>query len=195
LQYEKFVGQELERLGGDDSDEFRMNYMCEWRESRVIAINVRTFTEQALNDFERGKSPYGFQVAGLDVAKSHDSSVLTVMAIDLDNPFYNRTVLGTGDKDKQVFYKKIIIDWMEMQGAFEGGDGQYNQLVQYLMDTGVRVLVVDATTIGNPVYERIQVLLEGQIRVEPYIFSTQSKHILYKYYLQEMHAKRIFYTA
>jgi hypothetical protein len=192
--YAKFIDQELIRCGGEDTEEFKMNFRCMWQDSRLVAINERIFGDAAL-DIDAGPSREGFQVAGLDIGKTNDSSVLTTMEIDFDRPITSQLALPGADNDDNIFYRKIILDWLEMFGSFEGDSGQYNTLIEYLLQTNVQILVVDATTMGDPVYERIEALCGGSIQVFPYQFNTASKSHLYKYYLQEVNARRVYYAA
>lgn len=196
LLYEKYVMKELHRLGGEGNDEFKMNFMCLWQETRVIAIREGVFKRAAIGDMEAGAGYHGMlQVAGLDVAKVHDATVLTLMGVDMNRPLVNRTTMPGADEDKQIYYKKTILDWVELSGSFEGNTGQYSQLVRYLLGTSVKILVIDATTMGDPVYERIQALLGDSIDCVPYRFSSLTKSNLYRYYLQEIHAGRVQYAA
>lgn len=194
LNYEKFVNSEVDRLGGTDSEEFKMNFRCLWLESRLIAINETIFGQAAL-DMEAMPTPHGFQVGGLDIGKTNDSSVLTIMTIDFENPVVNTDALPGADEEKQVYHRKIIIDWMEMAGSFEGNSGQYATLANYLRGTNLQVLLIDATSIGDPVYERIEAMLGGSIQCLPFKFNAPNKSKLYRYYLQELHARRVYYAA
>lgn len=195
LNYEKFIEGEIKKLGGTDSEEFKMNYCCQWQESRIIAVSPRKFKEARLLNVEAGRSTRGFQVAGLDIGKTIDATVLTVGFVDMQHPIVNKYFLPGADEDRQFFYNKTILDWLEIYGDFTGGEGQYQQLVDYLSMTNVKVLCVDATTVGNPVCEQLDAMLGGSITVVPVVFSLVSKHNLYKYYLTELHAGRVKYAA
>ena len=199
LSYEKSLEGTLVRLGGEAearrNPEFQMNYMCLWRESRVIAVREEIFRAAALPNLEAGFRQGGVQVAGLDIGKVIDSTVLTVIDVDMANPIRNPHVMPGADSDKQLYYPKTITDWLEMQGSFEGYTGQYAKLVDYLLQTSVQILVIDATTLGDPVYERIAAMVGDSIICIPYRFSSMSKALLYKYYLQELHSRRLFYAA
>ncbi len=196
LLYEKYVTKELHRLGGEGNDEFKMNFCCMWQETRVIAIREGVFKKAAIGDMEAGQNFHQLvQVAGLDIAKVHDSTVLTLMGIDMSRPLVNRNTMPGADEDKQVYYRKTVLDWVELQGAFEGYTGQYAQLVKYLLGTSVKVLVIDATTMGDPVYERISAIIGDSIECVPFRFSAMSTSNLYRYYLQEPHAGRLSYVA
>ena len=201
LNYEKVMAKERAAAGGEDSPEFKMNYKCLWQESRVIAVRSAIFREAALDGeggrgvLERGPQRHGTQVAGLDIGKVNDSTVLTVMNVDYGNPIINPFRTSDSDEEKQFYYRKTILDWVEMQGSFEGDTGQYRTLVEYLLRTSVQVLVIDATAIGDPVYERIEAMIGGNITCVPFKFSAMTKSNLYKYYLQELHSGRIRYAA
>jgi len=202
LNYDKFVQSEITRLGGTDTLEFKMNFKCLWQESRSIAISPALMDKLALDGkngrplVEAGPRLSGLLVAGLDVAKSNDKTVLTLMEVHKDLPIVNKVRLPEADEDKQVYYQKTILDWLEMEGTFEGDEGQYRQLVQYIAMTGITVLVVDATAMGDPVYERIDAMIGGSVQVIPYRFTgATAKHVCQKYYMQELNAGRIRYAA
>lgn len=199
LNYEKSLKGDIFRLGGEAearrNPEFQMNYMCLWRESRVIAIREDVFRAGGLTFLEAGRRRGALQVGGLDIGKIIDSTVLTVGEVDMANPIHNPFYLPEADLDKQNYYVKTIVDWLELGGSFEGNTGQYRMLVEYLMDMSVAILVVDCTAIGDPVFERIQALVGDSINCVPYRFGGVSKSILYKYYLQEVHASRLLYPA
>lgn len=196
LNYRKFVDSEITRLGGPgigtETLEFKMNFRCLWNESRVIAITPDVLRSMEANDVEAGPRIGGFMVAGLDIAKTSDRTVLTLMEVDKSTPHLNRNYLPGADEDKQLYYSKTITDWVELQGTFEGNSGQYASLLNYLRQVTVQVLVVDITGMGDPVFERIQEMVGGDITCVPFRFSNAAvKSQLYKYYMQEIHAGRL----
>ena len=195
LNYEKTVSAKLASLGGVESDEFKMNYGCKWMESRIIAVSDETMKRAEVPALESGPAHRGAQVAGLDIGKVNDSTILTTIVVDTENPVINRVYLPESDVDKQKYYPKTIIDWVELGGAFEGSSGQYARLVDYLQQTAIKVLVIDATAIGDPVFERIEAMVGGSIVCVPYKFTSVSKSLLYKYYLQELNSGRVAYAA
>lgn len=195
LNYKKFVDAEIARLGGTENEEFKMNFRCLWMESRVIAIPPALLKRMERPDLESGPRYSRFRVAGLDVAKTSDSTVLTIMDVDIDAPIVNMIHLDGADPEKQLYYHKTIIDWLELQGAFEGSDGQYNALIQFLRRMNVSMLVGDATGMGDPVFERIEALVGDSVQCIPYKFSAATKSRLYKYYVQELVAGRISVAA
>lgn len=199
LNYEKWVMAELARLGGNkDAEEFKMNFRLKWQDSRVVAIKESLLRDQSLSGEEMNvPKHFGFQVAGLDVAKEQDSTVLTVMEVDLTQPLMDegQVARDADDDGEQVLYfNKYILGWLEQQGSFEGK--QYKAIVDFLGNYSVSFMYVDATGIGDPVCERLQVLLEPMgIEVEPFRFTMASKSDLFKYYLQELNAHRVWSPA
>lgn len=194
LNYERYVNEQI-RQHGIDSDEFQMNFGCKWKETRIIAIKNSTLMAARVLSHERGRSRMGFQVAGLDIGGMHDATVLSTIFVDREHPIINSTHVPEADEDRQIFYPKILMDWKEFMGDFEGDDGQYNLLYQYLMETNVQILAIDATSIGNPVFQRMSAMLEPQIICYPFVFSTPTKHNLYKYYIQELSSGRFKFAA
>lgn len=200
LMYEKSLEVLFVRLGGEAEArrnvEFQMNYMCLWKESRVIAVRQEVLRRARILDLEKGPRRGLVQVAGLDIGKIIDYTVLTIGEVDMANPVRNPHMLMEADPDKQVYYPKTIIDWLEMQGAFEGYTGQYATLVKYLALFNVQVLVIDSTALnGDAVFERIEAMVGDSIICVPYKFSSMSKALLYKYYLQELHSGRLRFAA
>jgi len=196
LKYEKWLIGELQRLAGNkDSEEFKMNFRLLWQESRMIAIKEVVLTSCALQGSEMNQPKHaGYQVASLDVAKSVDSTVLTVVEVERTSVIIDKNSrIPSGQiQQPQIYQRKLILGWLELQGSFEGI--QYNGIQAFLKDYSVRYMLVDATGIGDPVCERLQVLLSG-IEVEPFKYNTSSKSDLYKYYLQELEAQRVLYPA
>ena len=195
LNYAKFVQQEIARLGGTDNEEFKMNFRCLWAESRVIALYPHVLKAAYVEDMEMGPRVDGFQVAGLDIGKVSDQSVLACLSVDRNNPVINKSTLPGADEDKQVYYHKTFFALYELGGPFEGNTGQYATLVEILSWHRIQMLVVDATALGDPVFERIEAMVGDSIMVLPFKFGSVTKSLLYKYYLQEWNARRIHIAA
>jgi intein/homing endonuclease len=198
LNYEKWVKEEVRRLGGTDTLEFKMNFRCLWMEARIIAVDPAVLAAAAMTDMEATNGPvgFGFQVAGLDLGKSNDRTVLTVGMVDYANPYVNLVVGQDAEAEKQVFYPKYIQDWLMLEGPFEGTNGQYEMLVEYLRFTHVKVLAMDATTLGGGViFERLEWMIGGSISLIPFTYNINTKSEGFKYYLQELKTRRLFYPA
>jgi len=195
LSYEKWLTGEIRRLGGTHSEEFKMNFKLAWQESRQIAFTDDELTRGAMPNVEMVSSQRrGVIVAGLDIAKSNDSTVLTVTEVDFSIPIHEADVSRAQTTPVDVHYIKRILGWKELQGSFE--NLQYGGIVDFLSGFAVQRLVGDSTGMGDPVMERLEVLLAPlAIEVVPFRYGTASKSDLYKYYLQEFKSGRIQYPA
>lgn len=196
LKYEKWIKKQIVKLGGVDSIEFKMNFRCLWNESRLLAVNPEVLRNCAIDTLEMG-TPFqgGLRVGGIDIGKVSDSTVVTVIDVDMANPVVNKLRVEGQDDDKQVYYRKCIQDWFVTEGAFEGTDGQYETVAQFILDSGIRVLAVDSTGIGDAFYERLEAMLGTNVILIPCNFAIQNKARYYKYFLQELHAYRLWYPA
>ena len=195
LNYEKYVMRKKAELGGETSPEFRMNFMCLWSESRVIAVTQSIFQAAGKADLETCLHSHMLQVGGLDIGKISDSTVLTVINVDIHRPIENIFRTADADLDKQRYYRKYVADWVELGGAFEGSSGQYRRLVEAILQTNLKVLCIDTTGMGDPVFERINEMIGGNITCVPFKFGLINKANLYKYYLNELHSGRLLYPA
>lgn len=199
LNYERWISKEIQRLGGTENEEFDMNFKLLWKETRRIAIRESLLL--SLGDPRKEANSYtreGRQVAGLDLAKIGDSSVVTILGVDgepLVDTSFKRQFGADSANDQTLFYNKAILGWLELQGSWEGDDGQYQRVCQYLAYWGVGKLVIDATGAGDPIYERFTVLLDGIMEVVPYKYTRPSKSDLFKNYIQELLSKRVSYPA
>lgn len=216
-RYAKYMIKEIARLG-EDSDEFRMSYKLHWLADRgrylpegllqECAIKVREVVKADIRDsghrmaagqkteFVRSGYPttndrhtHG-QVAAIDFGKSHNSTIVTVGKVWWDNPITIYTVEG----DEQERFYIHVQNWMEIVG--DNYAAQLPQIVQFLMNYDVILVMTDSTGPGDPVTDFLADSLEDHdIIVEPFIFTTPSKDIGYKLLLQEMSAGRLTYPA
>ncbi len=192
LQYEAWVSGELQKLGGNiNSDEFSMNFRLIWKDANVGAVDKNAFARAA--DKEREMNMANFrcrQVAGLDYGKKNDSTVLTIMEIDPKPVAPRAALLRPGDEAPELSNKRIIA-WLELQGRWEK---QLEDIVNFLMGYRVDTIVADATSMGDPLTERLADLLPS-VNVIPFPLSYKSNDQLFKFYLQEMEGGRITYPA
>lgn len=199
LFYERWLEQEIHKIGGNlDDDSFKKNFRLIWSRVTSIAIDIDGFKKRARPDLVLNEPTYqpGRVVAGLDVAKTKDSTWLVIGHVDTANPLVDDAREGSAPLNHHAtYYHVTVIGMYRMQGNFEGNYGQYADIVRILSSyRALDTLHVDATGMGDPVYERLKVLLP-QVRVEPVKYTLQSKHGLYKHYLQEIGAKRFSYAS
>lgn len=157
--YAKFISKEKLRIG-EDSDEFQMSYCNRWMLEKGMFV-----TEERLERLYDPSMPLIKQwwrtqvVAGIDVARANDSTVVTVVWVDWDHP------------DPFGFYEHRILNWLEINN--EEWEQQYFQIIDFLRNYELLRVGVDAQGVGGAVAERLQVLLPN-IEVLP--ISSDSKN-------------------
>lgn len=156
--YLKFITKEKLRIG-EDSDEFQMSYCNKWVLERGMFV-----TEERMDRMYDQSMPIVKQwwrtpvVAGIDVARSNDSTVVTVVWVDWDHP------------DPFGFYEHRVLNWLEINN--EEWESQYFQIIDFLRNYDVLKVGVDAQGVGGAVAERLQILLPT---VEVMSISSDSK--------------------
>lgn len=183
--YAKYIRREIIRLG-EDSDEFRMSYALEWILERSMFVNMAKFeanncrydTGRVLNDTKK------IHTVGIDVAKKNDSTVLTVVEVDWDNP-----VIIDKSNDVEVgdykAYDTVVKDWLEING--DDYNEQFYEIVDFLKNFNVRRVFIDATAEAS-FADRLKSALDCE--VYPYVFSSKSKSDMYKHLDIEIKAGR-----
>jgi hypothetical protein len=213
-RYKKYIEKEIERLGYD-SEDFKMSYRLMWLVDRGMFIGeesmlfscrveqpdelrhqarqgaISKFTRSAA--FIRNPDPGGYYVAGLDVGKSIDPSVLTIARVFVEHP-------QQGLDEKPRFYTHVVRLVM-----YEGDnhEQQFPKILEELRHFRVRRMVMDSTGAGGPIYDRFAAALkrgyEGapDIRPEvvPFVFSRASKHDGYMLLGEELKARRFTYPS
>jgi hypothetical protein len=150
--YAQAIEKEKQRLG-EDSDEFRTSYCCVWLLERGMFITEERIEE--LGDKTMEIVPYWNDspiVIGIDVAKKHDSTVCTALWVDWEHP------------DNFGFYNHRILAWLELRG--ENWESQYREICDFADRYYVARIGVDSQGMGDPVAERLGVLLPN-IEVVP----------------------------
>lgn len=189
-KYEKYIEGEKKRLG-EHSDEFQMSYNLKWILERGMFINGKNFDELA--DKTRGVTLRDLKkahVVGIDLGKKQDSTVITVLEVDWDNPIVVDKAHEVGIPD-YVAYTVHIKAWKELHG--DNWNEQYDEIISFLSEFNVVRIVMDATGVGDAIYDRLRANLNYE--VVPYVFSRVSKSDLYKHLNSEFRAKRVTYPA
>jgi phage terminase large subunit-like protein len=141
-RYAASIAREKDRLG-EDSDEFKMSYALVWLLERGMFITnelVDELGDRTMNlILDYHESPV---VIGIDVARTFDSTLITVVWVDWANP------------DEFGLYDHRILNWLEIHG--EDWESQYAQIVEFCSHYRVMLIGVDAQGMGNPVHERLQ---------------------------------------
>lgn len=165
--YRDFVNKEKERLG-EESDEFRLSYDCEWLLERgqfctkeQMLKCMRTtgpFSELWNLPDPRSKTLFingnlilnrhNTLVAGIDFGKVHDSTVVTVMYVDWKNPEKDEYVVTPEGCTHFQAYRKYVVGWLVLHG--DDYPQQFEKITDFLnIFKGLRKIVLDSTGVGT----------------------------------------------
>lgn len=147
--YLKAIEKEKEKIG-EDSEDFLLSYECRWLLDRGMFISEAVF--EALSDKTMGivDKYYGSRlVAGLDVARKRDSTVLTILWADFDHP-----------DPKTGLIDCRVLNWLEIPGD-PGGKwhSRYNAIADFLENYQVMTVGVDSQGLGDVVREDLEAML------------------------------------
>lgn len=188
--YMKYIAGEKRRLGAD-SDEFQMSYNLKWLFERGMFVNPTKFEALGVKNMGRILCDYSKDhVVGIDCGKKTDSTIVTVGAVDWDNPIIVEQSPDPNVPDF-VIYDTTIVDWLELQG--DNWDEQYYQVMSYLNNFKVSKIVIDATGVGSPIADRLAANVGCE--VVPYVFSSTAKSDLYKHYDMLIKQGRLHFPA
>jgi len=143
--YAKFISKEKIRIG-EDSDEFQMSYCNKWILEKGMFVSDERLSR--MYDQSMGLVKQWWRtpvVVGIDVARSNDSTVVTVCWVDWDHP------------DGFGFYEHRVLNWLEINN--EEWESQYFEIIDFLRNYNVYRIGVDAQGVGGAVAERLQILL------------------------------------
>lgn len=143
--YAKFIAKEKVRIG-EDSDEFQMSYCNKWILEKGMFVTderlERMYDPSMTMIKQWWRTPV---VVGIDVARSNDSTVVTVVWVDWDHP------------DGFGFYEHRVLNWLEINN--EEWEQQYFEIIDFLRNYEVLRIGVDSQGVGGAVAERLQLLL------------------------------------
>lgn len=189
-KYAKHVESQKARLG-EDSDEFQMSYNLKWVLERGMFVDPKRFDQ--LGDATKGyvfSDHANIHTAGLDLGKNSDSTILTVVEVDKDNP-----VLVEKSKEPNVpdyyAYNTLVKYHYEILG--DNYEEQYHIIMDVLSQFNIYRMAIDATAVGSPIADRFQANLDFE--VIPYVFSISSKSDMYKHFDGEIKSARFSYPA
>lgn len=143
--YARFISKEKLRIG-EDSDEFQMSYCNRWILEKGMFVTDERL--ERLYDPSMGLVRQWWRtpvVVGIDVARSNDSTVVTVVWVDWDHP------------DGFGFYEHRVLNWLEINNV--EWEKQYFEIIDFLRNYDVFRVGVDSQGVGGAVAERLQILL------------------------------------
>lgn len=194
LKYNPKYGKHIEgamRKLGEDSDEFQMSYNLKWILERGMFVNSDTFDR--LGEPNLGTVLVDMQkkhTVGIDCGKKNDSTVITIVEVDYDNPVIVEAAKDMNTPD-YITYNTTIKAWLELVG--DNYEEQYPEVLSFISNFNVVRIAIDATGAGSPIADRLAANVDCE--VIPYVFGSVSKSILYKHFDAEIKSKRFRYPA
>ena len=187
--YAKYIEGEKFRYG-EHSDEFRMSYKLEWLFERGSFIDDVLRYERDNGDPTKELEEYNrlnSHVVGIDVAAKTDSTIITVVKVDWDNPVIDEGRYNEETNEMEIFkaYYTDIVCWKEIFG--EDYEAQYHICMDFFKNFNIVRLVIDSTKEAS-LADRFKANVPFE--VIPFVFSTQSKSDMYKYLDGEIKSKR-----
>lgn len=140
------IQNEILRIG-EDSDEFKLSYRLLWLLEAGMFTSSQRLNELGDVSMETVKSWSRTPVVvGIDPARKQDSTIVTVVYVDWDNP------------DEFGFYNHRILNWLDLGGT-KNWETQYHRIVEFLNRYQVLRIGVDSAGVGDAVADRLKVLM------------------------------------
>ena len=198
--YRDYVEGEKEELG-EESDEFQLSYALRWKISREMFVTPELMRNPKIglltgpfSDIQTSSSYAVNVVAGIDFGKVKDSTVVTVAAVDWSRPVFRRLVVTSEGEKEVTAYNKHIIGWLELTGT--DYEKQFPIITAYLKNfLGLRRIVLDATGVGEALYDRYLTHYADtpEVQVVPFNFAPLRNSEGYKLTQSELVRGRITY--
>jgi hypothetical protein len=188
--YRKYIQREKVLLG-EDSDDFRMSYGCEWIFERGMFLTQAQLFHRGIaqkNGLFSIRHPNGLHrllrqysiVVGIDWGASSDSTVLTMLAVDWNSPTESGSYADLKGERRYTYYQKHVIDWIEFIG--DNYEYQWGEILAYLKSLpGLKKVVTDSNTAGKPIFDRMNAAFAGTgIEIVDFNFNRKIKSDGYK---------------
>lgn len=183
--YKDYIEAEKIRIG-EDSDEFKMSYNCQWLLERGMFLVPRTFMSRQVAT-TTGKYSFVYPegctaphiVVGIDLGKESDSTVVTVMEADWDNPAIHELVVRDMMDTEFIAYNKHLLAWREWHG--DDYEFQFHEIVAWLRKFRfIKKIVLDSTREASFSDRLAHHVNFEKVEFEPFIFGVQTKAAGYR---------------
>lgn len=196
-KYKKYVDREKRSLG-ENSDAFRMSYNLEWIISRGMFVDIRKVEKECGDEYlDTVMQDYtATHCVGIDIgggsskSKEADSTIITVVEVDWDNPVLMESSVDEETHEDIVYmaYNTYIKNWCEITPEqAEDYEEQYHIIMDFLKNYKVARLVIDATREAS-LGQRIKANVSYEVVL--FTFSAKSKSEIYKHLQTEINTGR-----
>jgi len=207
-RYGIFVKKEIERYG-IDNDYFRMSYGLEWLLDQGMCITEKEFQKRMRvpHGLENMRIDGALYVAGLDLGKKQDSTVLTILKLQKrTNDEFVKLLDSIAKEEKEDlhfiqedlksvteadYYVKEVVQWYEYHK--DNWQAQIINLSSVIKDHGgILTVAVDATGTGDMPYETLNSRLNyTETEVIPVQFSQKMNHTLAQIFYKNLNHKAV----
>lgn len=185
--YKKYIEKEKIKLG-EFSEEFKMSYELYWPLSQGMLVTEDFLITHLGRDYGvTNADKFNDHVIAIDIAKVTDSTVVTVIEPDWENPIVIDPVANI------VRYLKKIKNWYEIKN--ENYEYQFYALDEFINNYKWITLIIDATGVGSPIFDRFYARYgnDPTKNVIPFIFNNHTKSEAYILLARELAAERIIF--
>ncbi len=204
--YKSNIEKEKLRLG-EDSDEFRTSYCAEWifergmflTQEQLFNVRVAATAGMFANRMPRGFPPRTMTnlslVVGIDWGSSNDSTVLTTMAVDWNNPVEAGETSNSTGMYHYEYFQKHVLDWLEFIG--DNYEYQFANVMEHLRGIrNLKKIVTDSNGCGKPLFDRLTAVLAGTgVIVEDFNFQPRLKSDGFKSLYSDVCGQRLTFPA
>lgn len=180
LNYEADVLRKKSRWG-EDSQAFKLAYALIWDLESGMLITDKEYNyllNKKLGYQEPSERDIVF--AGLDIAKSPASTILTI----------GKKIPGADDFERS---KKQILAWIDLKGL--DYEAQHRIIMDCIVDFNISCLYADYTGVGKPVVDRLLFACGEYVNIVPYTFTAQSKSDMWYNFINEIQTKSLIVPA
>lgn len=158
-RYEKFVEKRRDdvKRGVMNQTSFDRGYLLKWGFSSELFLPKERFTQMldtSLDYVHTDMNPHSVIIAGLDLGKKNDSTVLTIM--------------------KYIDEKYVILKWLQLDRIPYAE--QKLKIYDFLSNYNISSILVDSTGVGEAIADEIEAYYElGKIFVDRFIYTDKNK--------------------
>lgn len=181
LNYEADIMRKKERWG-EDSQAFKLAFALKWDLESGMLISDEDFNKIINRKKGLGyPSDSDYIVAGIDIAKSPASTVITIARVF--------------QKEEELFEKpyKEIVAWIDLGGL--DYEAQHHAMMDVIVDYNISTIFADYTGVGKAVVDRLMYACGEYVNIEPYPFTAQSKSDMWYNLTSDITTKRIIVPA
>ena len=180
LNYEADVLRKRERWG-EESQAFKLAYALVWDLESGMLITDQEFNnilnrKKGLSEPSNGD----YVVAGLDIAKSPASTILTIAKVWHGEDLYEKP------------YKEILC-WGDLGGL--NYEAQHHILMNFIVEYNISTIFADYTGVGKAVVDRLMYACGEYVNIEPYTFTAQSKSDMWYNFISDFQTRRLVVPA